>query len=147
MTGKKLPDSQFTKEYLPRWKTLDNLGNNSFTRLGFILAYILFYLYFAPSAWYFLLLPIHIFMGPIQGAIVNWCGHKYGYSNYDNGDHSKNSEPLGIFLLGELFQNNHHRFPTNANFAKKWFEIDPTYQIMRLMNAMRIIKLKNQMQF
>jgi stearoyl-CoA desaturase (delta-9 desaturase) len=20
-------------------------------------------------------------MGPLHGAIVNWCGHKYGYSN------------------------------------------------------------------
>ena len=23
---------------------------------------------------------------PIHGAIVNWCGHKYGYQNFDNGD-------------------------------------------------------------
>jgi len=145
VTGKKIPDPQLTKEYLPRWKKLDDFGNSFYTRLVFVFAYVLFYIHFAPSAWYFLLLPIHILMGPIQGAIVNWCGHKYGYSNYNNGDHSKNTEPLGIFLMGELFQNNHHKFPNNANFAKKWFEIDPAYQIMRLMSAIRIIKLKKQM--
>jgi stearoyl-CoA desaturase (delta-9 desaturase) len=81
-------------------------------------------------------------MGPVQGAIVNWCGHKYGYANFKNGDHSKNSEPWGIFLLGELFQNNHHKDGKSPNFAQKWFEWDPTFTIMRLMHAMRIIRLK-----
>jgi hypothetical protein len=80
-------------------------------------------------------------MGPIQGAIVNWCGHKYGYSNFDNGDHSKNSSPWGILLMGELFQNNHHYAKTDANFAKKWFEFDLTYIIMRGMHAIKIIEL------
>ena len=80
-------------------------------------------------------------MGPIHGAIVNWCGHKYGYSNFDNKDKSKNTEPIGFLLMGELFQNNHHKFPTSANFAKKWFEFDPTYFILVVMNAFGIIKL------
>jgi stearoyl-CoA desaturase (delta-9 desaturase) len=43
--------------------------------------------------------------------------------------------------MGELFQNNHHKFPTSANFAKKWFEFDPTYFILVVMNAFGIIKL------
>jgi stearoyl-CoA desaturase (Delta-9 desaturase) len=113
-------------------------------RLAFASLYTLFYIYFAPSFWFFLLLPVHFFMGPIQGAIVNWCGHKYGYSNYDNGDHSKNSEPFGIFLMGELFQNNHHKYRNNVNFAKKWFELDPAYQVMRVLNAVKIIRFKKQ---
>jgi stearoyl-CoA desaturase (delta-9 desaturase) len=53
-----------------------------------------------------------------------------------------NSEPWGIFLLGELFQNNHHKFGKSANFAQKWFEWDPTYTIMKIMHFIRIIKLK-----
>lgn len=142
VTGKKMPDPQFTKEYLPTWTWLDKLGDKMAVRIGFAIGYSLIYIFFAPAIWYFLLLPIHFFMGPLQGAIVNWCGHKYGYSNYVNGDHSKNTEPLGIFLLGELFQNNHHQYPTSVNFAKKWFELDPTYQIMRFMNALGIIRFK-----
>jgi stearoyl-CoA desaturase (delta-9 desaturase) len=144
VTGKKLPEPQFTEEYLPVWKKLDRFGDNMIVRLAFASLYTLFYIYFAPSYWFFLLLPIHFFMGPIQGAIVNWCGHKYGYSNYDNGDHSKNSEPFGIFLMGELFQNNHHKYRNNVNFAKKWFEVDPAYQVMRLLNAVKIIRFKKQ---
>jgi stearoyl-CoA desaturase (delta-9 desaturase) len=81
-------------------------------------------------------------MGPIQGAIVNWFGHKLGYSNFNNGDHSKNSSPWGFLLLGELFQNNHHYAKNNANFAQKWFELDPTYLVMRGLHLVGIIKLK-----
>jgi len=142
LTGKSLPDPEFTEEYLPVWEKLDKFGDHMITRIAWVAVYTGIYIAFAPSAWWFLLLPVHILIGPVQGAIVNWCGHKYGYSNFDNGDHSKNSEPFGIFLLGELFQNNHHKYGKSPNFAKKWFELDPTYQIMRLMSFTRIIRLK-----
>ncbi len=142
LTGRNLPDAQFTEGYLPIWPTLDRIGDHWGTRIVFISGYIAFYVAFAPSLWWFLLLPIHFLMGPIQGAIVNWCGHKYGYANYDNGDHSKNSEPWGVFLLGELFQNNHHKYGTSPNFAKKWYEFDPTYAVMKVMHWTRIIRLK-----
>ena len=141
LTGKNLPDAQFTKEYLPVWDRMDKLGHHVSTRILFMIAYTSFYLYFAPNAWWFLLLPIHFLMGPIQGAVVNWCGHKYGYSNYDNGDHSKNTSPWGILLMGELFQNNHHYNKADANFAKKWFEFDLTYFIMCRLHTIGIIKL------
>jgi len=142
VTGKDLPEAQFTKEYLPAWNKLDNLGNKTITRILFGALYVTFYILFAPNVWWFLLLPIHFLMGPIQGALVNWCGHKYGYRNYNNGDHSKNSSPFGILLMGELFQNNHHHAKNNANFARKWFEFDLTYSIMRVLHTIKIIKLK-----
>ncbi len=141
-TGEQKIDQQFTKEYLPKWDKLDRLGNKLFTRILFGMAYTAFYIYFAPNAWWFLLLPIHFLMGPVQGAVVNWCGHKYGYSNYSNGDHSKNTSPWGVLLMGELFQNNHHYAKNDANFAKKWFEFDMTYIIMRGLNSLHIIRLK-----
>lgn len=141
LTGKNLPDAQFTAEYLPVWNRLDKFGHHVITRIFFMLAYTGFYILFAPSLWWFLLLPVHFLMGPIQGAIVNWCGHKYGYSNFDNGDHSKNTSPWGILLMGELFQNNHHYAKDDANFAKKWFEFDLTYFVMRGLHRVRIIQL------
>jgi stearoyl-CoA desaturase (delta-9 desaturase) len=139
--GTSSPDPQFTKDYLPIWKKLDRLGNSAITRISFGVAYVAFYVAFAPAWYWYLLLPIHFFMGPIQGAIVNWCGHKYGYRNYNCADQSKNTTPWGVLLLGELFQNNHHKDGQNANFARKWFEFDTTYQVMKLMNFVGIIKL------
>ncbi|MBL7765167.1 MAG: fatty acid desaturase [Chitinophagaceae bacterium] len=134
-------DPQFTKEYLPVWDSLDKFGNHILTRIVFALIYISIYVVFAPNYWFFLLLPIHFFMGAVQGAIVNWCGHKYGYTNYDNHDCSKNSSPWGIMLMGELFQNNHHFDKQDANFAKKSFEFDLTYLIMKVLDKVQIISL------
>ncbi|WP_461486670.1 fatty acid desaturase family protein, partial [Pedobacter sp.] len=121
---------------------IDKIGDSWFWRLGCGLLYIWFYVAFAPSAWWFLLLPIHFLMGPIHGAIVNWCGHKYGYSNHDNDDHSKNSLPWDFLLMGELFQNNHHKRPNSPNFASKWWEFDPTYPMMKVMHWLKIIKIR-----
>ena len=45
---------------------------------------------------------------------------------------------------GELFQNNHHRFPKSMNFAKQWFEIDPVYPILKLLSAIKIIHPKDK---
>ena len=143
ITGDKMPDEKFTKDYLPNWEKLDRFGNHNLTRAFFIVCYILIYVVYAPSMWWFLLLPIHFLMGPIQGAIVNWCGHKYGYRNFNSIDQSKNTGPWGFFLMGELFQNNHHYDRADANFAKKWFEFDITYQIMRVMNRVRIITINS----
>lgn len=137
------PEKAFSGNY-PEWKFIDKIINMWFVRVLFGVVYLLFYIKFATAWWMFALVPIHFFMGPLHGAIVNWCGHKYGYSNYDNKDHSKNSLPLDFLLMGELFQNNHHKSPNNANFARKWFEFDPTYPIMLVLNRFRIIKLRKE---
>ncbi|MBS1638201.1 MAG: acyl-CoA desaturase [Bacteroidetes bacterium] len=137
------PERAFQGKY-PEWKWLDKLSDSWVIRILFGVLYFLFYLKFATAWWMFLLLPVHFFMGPVQGAIVNWCGHKYGYSNYDNEDHSKNTVPIDLFLMGELMQNNHHKSPNSPNFAKRRFELDPSYPVMKVMHWLRIIKLRKQ---
>ncbi len=129
------------KEY-PSWRVIDKIGDSWLTRIAFAGLYTAFYIAYAPSFWWFALLPIHFLMGPVHGAFVNWCGHKYGYANYDNHDHSRNTFVWDLFFVGECFQNNHHRYPRRANFAKKWFELDLTYPVIKLLNALRIIRLK-----
>jgi len=137
----KEPDAQFAGN-IPEWRLIDYWGSTYASRLLFIAGYTAFYIAFATQWWMFLLLPIHYIMGPLHGAIVNWCGHKYGYSNFDNGDKSKNTTPFDFFMLGELFQNNHHKRPNNANFGAKWYEIDPVYPVMKLLHWTKIIKLR-----
>lgn len=135
------PEPAFRGNY-PEWPIVDKIGDSWFWRLTCAAFYIWFYVTFATQWWMFLLLPIHFLMGPLHGAIVNWCGHKYGYSNHDNDDHSKNSLPWDFLLMGELFQNNHHKKPNSPNFATKWWEFDPTYPLMKVMHWLRIIKIR-----
>lgn len=124
----------------PEWPTLDRLGQSWPMRLVWCAAYIAVYVAFAPSAWFFLLLPAHFIMGPIHGAIVNWGGHKYGYRNFENTDQSRNTLVFDFLTFGELFQNNHHEFGMSPNFAVRRFEIDPAYPIIKLLEALGIVK-------
>ena len=72
---------------------------------------------------------------------MNWCGHRYGYSNFENGDLSKNTLIFDFLTFGELFQNNHHKYGMSPNFAARWFEVDPAWQIMRVLDKVGVIDL------
>lgn len=127
---------------LPEWKTLDRIADSMFTRVGWGVLYSLFYLYFASNYWLFLLLPVHFLMGVFHGAIVNWCGHLYGYRNFSLRDKSKNTLPVDFLMFGELYQNNHHKNPNRASFAVRWFELDPAYPLMRMLHSAGVIRLR-----
>ncbi len=127
---------------VPRWPLLEKIGELYLTRIIFVLFYILIYLKLAPSFWYFCLIPLHIFMGPIHGFIVNWFGHLVGYRNFNKiKDFSKNTLPIDLLMMGELYQNNHHKKPNHKNFAHKWFEIDIGYLFTLLLLKLKIIQL------
>jgi stearoyl-CoA desaturase (delta-9 desaturase) len=133
-------EEKFDRNF-PEYAVIDKIADSWFSRLSFAAMYIAFYVVFATQWWMFLFLPIHFLIGPIQGAIVNWAGHKYGYRNFDCPDKSKNTLIWDFLLLGELFQNNHHQAGSKVNFASKWWEIDPVYPIILLLEKIRIIKL------
>lgn len=126
---------------LVEWRALDRWGGSNWSALLWTAGYIGFYALFATAAWQFLLLPIHIFMGPIHGAIVNYLGHWLGYRNHDIDDHSRNTLWFDFVTLGELFQNNHHARPNSASFASRRFEFDPVWPAIVVMNRLRILKL------
>jgi stearoyl-CoA desaturase (delta-9 desaturase) len=142
LNHKSQAEERFTKD-IPTWSFIENLGDTWVSRIVWGVAYTLFYIAFVPAgAWYlYLLLPIHYLMGPVHGAVVNWAGHMYGYSSYDNNDKSKNSLIFDVLMGGELFQNNHHKYPTSLNFASKWFEFDPTYPVIKLLSVVGIIHM------
>jgi stearoyl-CoA desaturase (delta-9 desaturase) len=137
------PEARFDQPAVPEWPALDRFGRTWVSHVLFMAGYTAFYVAFAPSWGYYLLLPVHFLMGPIHGAIVNWCGHKYGYRNFDTTreDKSRNTLVFDFVTMGELFQNNHHKFGMSPNFAARWFEIDPTYPIIKLFAWLKIIDL------
>lgn len=125
----------------PRWLLLEKIGDHPLSMAFWAVFYAAFYFKFATVWWMWLLLPAHYLMGPIHGAIVNWCGHRYGYRNFATKDQSRNTLPFDFLTLGELFQNNHHRQCTRVNFAVRWFEFDPCYPIIRALAAIRAIRI------
>jgi len=127
---------------IPIWHKFDDFASSWFVRIFFALCYISFYIYF-DSPWYlYFLLPIHFLMGPIHGAIINWYAHKYGYRNFNTNDKSRNLMGFDVIMMGEGNHNNHHHNSSSPNFAKKWWEFDPTYVMILLLNSIGLIKLK-----
>ncbi len=140
------PEARFDTK--PVWTAVENLGEMWTSRFLwgtlYTLLYIWFYYQFNMPWYLFFLLPVHYLMGPIHGAIVNWSGHKYGYSNFDNNDKSRNSLIFDFLMMGELFQNNHHKLPNRLNFGAKWFEFDPTYPVIVVFKWLGIIRINPQ---
>src|SRR6185503_8335610 len=129
---------------LPDWQILDKIGHSNLSRLIWIGVYVTFYILFAPSAWWFLLLPLHIVMLPVQGVIINWFAHKYGSVNFKMKNTSTNLFKVDLLMMGEAYHNNHHKNPSATNFGFRWHELDPTYQVIRLLNWMKIIRIHKQ---
>jgi stearoyl-CoA desaturase (delta-9 desaturase) len=134
------PEGRFLGGY-PTWPALERTGDNWMVRVGFGAAYTIPYILWAPHWAFFLLLPLQWFMGPLHGAIVNWAGHMYGYRNFEVGDKSRNTLPFDFVTLGELFQNNHHRYPQSLDFSARAWEIDPAFWVIRLFAASGIIQV------
>jgi len=130
---------------IPKWDAFDRVvtGNLLFPVI-FVLIYIAYYVTFATKWWHWLLLPVHVVMGPVHGAIVNWCGHKYGYRNYNTPDNSKNSLALDFLTLGELFQNNHHADPANPNLARKQTEHDLAFQVIKQLEKWGLLEIRKE---
>ena len=138
-------EAKFTKN-VPEWGWFDIWGNTWLSRILWSGVYVAFYIVFAPSAWWYLLIPFHIVMGPLHGVIINWFAHKYGGINFETDNTSRNLFKVDLLMLGEGYHNNHHKFPSRSNFAIKKGEFDPVYPVVVLFNKLKIIRVNNQKQ-
>lgn len=130
------------RKNVPNWPLMERIGDNWLSRVGWGTVYTLYYIHFATSGWEYLLLPVHYLMGPVHGVVINWFAHKYGYTNFKVNDTAKNLLPFDFLMMGESYHNNHHKLGGRANFGVRWWEFDPTYPIILLLNAVGVLKLK-----
>lgn len=142
-TGK-FPVEQKYLNNLPMWRSFDFFAGSMYARLGWVVVYFMIYWQFATEWWLWFLFPITCLMGPVHGAIINYFAHKFGYRNFQVEDTSRNFLPVDILMMGESYHNNHHKFGSRPNFGFRWFELDPTYPVIRVLNALRIIRLNRE---
>ena len=70
---------------------------------------------------------------------INSLAHVYGARRYPTGDDSRNNPWLALLTLGEGWHNNHHHFPGSATLGFFWWEVDPTYWVLRGLAAVGLI--------
>ena len=73
----------------------------------------------------------------VLAPLINGLGHWRGAQNF--GNTAYNSRVLAWFTGGESLHNNHHAFPRAPKFSVGRFEFDPSWVVIRVMAAMRLI--------
>jgi len=63
---------------------------------------------------------------------INSVGHLWGKQRFHTGEGSRNNWVLGLLAMGEGWHNNHHRAPSSARHGFAWYELDMTYQVIRI---------------
>ena len=77
--------------------------------------------------------------------LINYVGHKFGYNTELpklSTDKSKNLLPWGILAGGEELHGNHHRHPRSPTFATHWWEIDPTYLLLKVLSLFKLVRFR-----
>ena len=70
---------------------------------------------------------------------INSLSHVIGKQPYVTGDDSRNNWLLAIITLGEGWHNNHHHFPSATPQGFRWWQIDVTYYILKILSIFRIV--------
>lgn len=65
---------------------------------------------------------------------INSLAHVSGRKRYVTGDDSRNNWLLAVFTMGEGWHNNHHAYQASVRQGFKWWEIDPTYYLLRALS-------------
>ena len=65
---------------------------------------------------------------------INSMAHLMGRRRYATGDDSRNSFILAVITLGEGWHNNHHRYQSSTRNGFFWWEIDPTYYLLKVLS-------------
>jgi stearoyl-CoA desaturase (delta-9 desaturase) len=64
---------------------------------------------------------------------VNSICHMWGQQPHPSRDESRNNFVFGVLAMGEGWHNNHHAFPTSARHGLRWWQIDFSYYLIRLL--------------
>src|SRR5438552_3347917 len=70
---------------------------------------------------------------------VNSIGHLFGPRRFDTGEGSRNNLVLGYLAMGDGWHNNHHRAPASARHGFAWYELDMSFNFIRLLQRLGLV--------
>ena len=89
-----------------------------------------------------------LFWGFFLSTVLLWHGtfainslmHVFGKRVFPTRDTSRNSFLLALVTMGEGWHNNHHYYPSSAAQGFTWWQIDPSFYLLWLLEKARIVK-------
>jgi stearoyl-CoA desaturase (Delta-9 desaturase) len=80
---------------------------------------------------------VRMFVVEQSMSAINSLTHTFGARPFlTRDDNSRNLGLMALLAWGEGWHNNHHAFPYSAAFGLRWFEIDPGFLLIRLLEAL-----------
>jgi stearoyl-CoA desaturase (Delta-9 desaturase) len=70
---------------------------------------------------------------------INTVNHMFGTRRFETLDESRNNPVTAFFAVGEGWHNNHHRYQRAARNGFYWWEVDPTWYVIRAMAALGLV--------
>jgi stearoyl-CoA desaturase (delta-9 desaturase) len=70
---------------------------------------------------------------------INSLAHVWGRRAYETTDTSRNNAVLAVITGGEGWHNNHHRYPWAARQGFRWWQVDVTYYVLRVLGWLGIV--------
>lgn len=86
--------------------------------------------------WGFMVSTVMLWHGSFS---VNSLAHLFGRRRYRTNDDSRNNWFLAIITTGEGWHNNHHHYQSSANQGFRWWEVDVTYYVLRLLARLGLV--------
>ena len=65
---------------------------------------------------------------------INSLAHRFGSRRFETRDDSRNNPLLALLTLGEGWHNNHHYYSGTVRQGFRWYEIDITFYLLKLMS-------------
>src|SRR6476620_8701874 len=70
---------------------------------------------------------------------INSLAHVRGSRRYLTADDSRNNWLLAVFTMGEGWHNNHHAYQSSARQGFRWWEIDSTFYILKILSLFGLV--------
>jgi stearoyl-CoA desaturase (Delta-9 desaturase) len=92
---------------------------------------------FDAFVWGYLVATVMLFHGTF---LINSLSHIWGTRRFATPDESRNNFLLAVVTLGEGWHNNHHHFMSSVRQGIRWWEIDVTFYVLKVLSFFRITR-------
>ena len=72
--------------------------------------------------------------------LVNSATHMWGRRRFATRDDSRNNWWVALMTFGEGWHNNHHAHPVSARHGLAWYEFDPSFLQIKLLEKLGVIE-------
>ena len=71
---------------------------------------------------------------------MNSATHMWGRRRFATRDDSRNNWWVALMTFGEGWHNNHHAHPVSARHGLAWYEFDPSFLQIKLLEKLGVIE-------